>query len=320
MISENTYNIDNIIDKKLYIEFLDNKKDKKAITECQYELIKNSFIHKYKKNNQYPKSTNNLLDNYIKYCKSLNKDDNESLTRIQILLNYYYTFEKSNNIMLKIINSKNISDELILSHIHKKSIIMEEKNCMIDKNVIYYLYKSYKSYVDKIKENSKKHILYIRNENYEKNDIYIKEIKYYFKKFISKMDIYDIIEKNEFTIIENKYDIVFVDHSIANINNLKELFEKISFISKENSLLYIFGYDIFTEKDQYIKLMMDKIKHFSDDKSNLTISYPFNLFEIEFILSQYNFILYYSNEFTKKYSTIPSFIQDYIGLFINRKI
>lgn len=304
-----SFHISNLISKQSYFDFLELKRKHKNITECQYKLIKTSFDIKNKKNNNFFPSMNNIINDFLQLF--LKDNNNYYLTRLQILLNYYYSNEETNKIIKNII--KKDSYKITLPSITKKSIITHKKNCIIYNNTIFYIYNSYLKYLNKIKNEKIKmnNILFICYEITEEYNIYIKDIKDLFKINI------DILSNDLKTNIinDNQYDIIFVMPDFVYIQNLKQIFEEISRISKENGILYVFGNDIFTVEDQYINLINDTI-----ERNIQSISYPLNLFEIEFILLQNQFKLFYSNELHKTYSQIPSFIQKYYGMFINRKI
>jgi hypothetical protein len=127
MTDKDTYIISNIIEKKNYIHFLKQKKDNENITKCQFQLIKKSFESKYRKKNDYPIITENILDQYIQYCLKKYKNNNFYFTRLQILLNNFTTFKISNHIILNIIKQKkNISDSIL--SVKKKETITELLN------------------------------------------------------------------------------------------------------------------------------------------------------------------------------------------------
>jgi hypothetical protein len=306
----NFYNISNIIDKDNYLNFLKNKKN---ITECQYKLIKNSYLNKINKKNNYPKTTNNLLEKYINIDINLNN----SYTRLLILLNYYYSYNTSNNIIKNIIKNKKVKDTVIIQQKEKNSIVINNKICDLHKNLIFYIFEGYKTLEKNFQENNNKNILYITHKLSFNDHIYINQLKKKFKNEINSFDVYDLKDLKLYMINENKYDIIFLSHEFVKMIEINKLFTNISNILKENGILFVFGFDIFTEEDQYIKLLMNKIEF-----SNLDIElcYPLNLFELEYILSTYHFLLYNSNDFFKTYGQIPKFIQSYYGIFINRKI
>lgn len=315
MTDSNTYMISNIIDKKNYMDFLQKKRDHENITKCQYQLIKKSFESKYHKKNDYPNTKVNLLNHYIQYC--LKKQNNTFyLSRLQILLNHYTTFEKSNDIILNMIKNKNVSDSLLsFSLKDKKDYICDE-----DDNIFIYIHRAYKRLYEKIYKTEYKtdkniRVLFITYDLQNIDKDHIQQLKKLFTISSKNIDILNQKDINKNKIEDNTYDIVILNADFESYLDLNGLFDKVNHICKENGTFIVLGYDIFTEEDQYIKLCMNKIKN-----KDIELSYPMNLFELEYMLSKYQFMLFYSNEFLKPYGQLQNYIQTYYSLFINRKL
>ena len=318
MTDKDTYIISNIIEKKNYIHFLKQKKDNENITKCQFQLIKKSFESKYRKKNDYPIITENILDQYIQYCLKKYKNNNFYFTRLQILLNNFTTFKISNHIILNIIKQKkNISDSIL--SVKKKETITDI--CDKENNIFIYIYRSYirlyeKIYKTEYKTNKNIKILFITYDIENISKDYIKQLQKLFDISLKNIDIFDKNQIKQNQIEENTYDIVLLNTDFDCFIYLNDLFNKINQICKENGTFIVLGYDIFTEEDQFIKLCMNKIKK----KQDIQLSYPINLFELEYMLSKFQFILFYSNEFIKIYGDLHNYMQTYYSLFINRKI
>ncbi len=203
-------------------------------------------------------------------------------------------------------------------HIHKK-----KNKCREENNIIFYTYRAYtrlykKIYKSEFKKNKNLKILFLTYhfENINKYDI--SQIKKLFEISSQNIEIYDEKKIRTNTIDDNTYDIVILNTDFESYIDLNKLFDKINHICKENGTFIVLGYDIFTEEDQYIKLLMNKIQN--DEDKTLELSYPLNLFEIEYLLSKYQFMMFYSNELIKPYGQLNNYIKTYYSLFINRKI
>ncbi len=310
--------------KKKYITFLKKQLSKNKIFTEQYDILVD-LLDKKIKNKNFQSITNNILYNYLENGKKTNNE--EYLSRLQIILNKHLTFNDSNEIIEKILktNSEKEIDKIekniyeLIKNKDKK--IKKELNFECDK-LSYIVSEIFKKleYINNLLEKKNniditKKVLFITNDE-ERN---------VFKKYnnlvpFNKDNIYyyDINNKEGENVFKNKikYDYVFCYFSMSKFNNIEKYLNMINLHLNENGLLIVIDNDIFNLEDYYVCEFLEKLKEPNKKFEKIN---PLCLLDIEFLLKDLN--LYHIetrplNNFLRQY---PKSIYRFISFYIKNK-
>ncbi len=310
--------------KKKYIKFLKNLLIKNKIFEEQYEILVKLLDEKIK-NKNFKKTPNDILYNYIKEGEK-NKNE-EYLSRLEIIFNKFMTFDKSNELIKKILKNKS-----------KKNLIELEKEIYQNINENYYdsrkelnfkckkfdyvipeIFKKMEFIQESLKNQEEgiknKKILIVINE-----DKYLDIFKKYFEEInIDKNNIhfYNIKDnKNKLLNFENNFDSIICYFSLSKFNNINKNLKELSNLLNNDGLMIIVDNDIFNLEDYYVCEFLEKLK---EPNKKIEKINPLCLLDIEFLLKDLN--LYHIetrplNNFLRQY---PKSIYRFISFYIKNK-
>ncbi len=299
--------------EKKYLKFLKNKLNNNKIIENQYNILKESFNAKIN-NINFRREPENILEKYLENGKNQNNEN--YLSRLQILLNNYITYDDVNNIILYIVDNKKIDYVKVMSIINNLKRIEYNLECSIDEFIISDLFKKMnKPEFAGLKKKDLNSLIIGYNNNY---NVFKK-----YKKYVTfkKMNFFDINSQNYLLNKNNelKYNYVIIYFSLSKIKNIENFIKNIYMKMENNSVLIILDNDITTLEDSYTIFLNNNINSNIEEKINNNLNFnPLNLLETEFILKKYDLYHIISYPLLNYFKQKPQYINQYMSFYLKR--
>ncbi len=298
--------------EKKYLKFLKNKLNNNKIIENQYNILKESFNAKIN-NINFRREPENILEKYLENGKNQNNEN--YLSRLQILLNNYITYDDVNNIILYIVDNKKIDYVKVMSIINNLKRIEYNLECSIDEFIISDLFKKMnKPEFAGLKKKDLNSLIIGYNNNY---NIFKK-----YKKYVTfkNIDFFDINSQNYLLNKNNelKYNYVIIYFSLSKIKNIENFIKNIYMKMENNSVLIILDNDITTLEDSYTIFLNNKLHNINIEEeinNNLNLN-PLNLLETEFILKNYGLYHIISYPLLNYFKQKPQYINQYMSFYL----